>query len=997
MLIVRTLGALEILLAGRPLRFKMSKAAVLLVYLMQERDKTHGREQLATLLWPEESDHKSRENFRQALYQIRRALGEQTATYLHITPTTLQFIPSAPHQFDAYQFEQAIAQRDWQQAAELYRGEFLATIYPDNTPELAEWQLMTREHLHQLAVQCLTQLARQTETADPLKASQYARRLLALEPWAEAGHRLLMRCWARQGNLPETLAQYQQCAQILAEQLGATPTPKTTALYEQLRDGRWQATPAPRPPAQLGQLPATLTPLVGRDEALAELRQLLAQPDCRLLNITGVGGIGKTKLLLALGWACHHAQSYADGVLFASLAEVEPSLSEQEPVAEQIAHHLVRLWHSSVVETSTAQARELLYEAWHGRELLLLLDNWEHLLAGATLLTDLLTHLPRLTIATTSRVPLNLHGEWLYPLQGLSLVGGDQGAVQLFAQAARRVQPHFMLDPSNRDMVATLCRTLEGHPLALEMAAAALRGLTLSELLAEVTTGLDVLTTNQPNIPARQREMRHLLAASWSHLTPAEQNILCLLSLFRQPFTAAAAQAVGGARVGQMAALVAQAWLRRTADGRYQTHELLRHFAREQLGQTPALAPIAPQKYAAYHLQWLAQWADQPLTAPMLAELTASWADVTLAWEEGVRQQMWGELVGAVPTLRAFYEHKGLLGEGIIWLAMAEKGVRNTAVVSPALRLRALLLIEQANLRNTQVQSAPVPDLMAQAITLAEQIGDGELRLLANMALVRGLGRLGRLEETIRLGLTLLQQTDPAPTPVQQAALHMTIGTTYSDSGALALAEQYLRRAIVYYEQAGAQERAMSARHNLTVVLAQQGAYAEARRLLIQNLLFCRQHPSPPNWAVTYEGLGVVSIRLGRVARGEWYLHKAEQLYTQLGDEDGLAYVALHRGRLALAQGGWRQAEGLFARSAEIRQRLNPRLVVQPWAGLAMAAWRGGNTAVAHTYFAKLLPLLLANEVEGEEIGWLYEVATQLAQEMGHPQAEQLALAGAGR
>jgi DNA-binding SARP family transcriptional activator/predicted ATPase len=895
---VLTLGQLQFTLNGRSLAFRMSKAAALLVYLMAEADKAHGREQLATLLWPEESERKAAENLRQALYQLRRSFGAEADRYLIVSRAAVQFNAASPHTLDIAQLAAALDRQDWRTADQLYQGDFLDAFHVEDSILFSEWQLVMREHWRQAAIRALTQLGQQAEEAGAYdRAAAAAQRLLQLEPWDEAGCRLLMRLWARQGQATRAVQQYETFAARLAEELGANPAQETTRLYEQIRNGRW---PPPQPEPTLDllfNLPAPLTPLVGRETELAALTEMLSAPACRLLTLTGAGGIGKTRLLLALGWACRRAQQYADGVLFASLAELEPT--SLEPVAAQIAHHLTRELVGPTIATDAADALDLLRHLCRDRQLLLLLDNMEHLLDGASLLTDLLASLPRLTIVATSREPLNLHGEWLYPLHGLPLASQD-GAARLFTQAARRAQPHFRLDESARPTVAAICQALDGHPLALEMAAASLRGLTLAELLAEVTAGLDALTTDQPNIPARQRDMRRLLAASWERLTPSEQTILAALSLFRQPFPAEAAQAVAGAGLRQMAGIVARAWLRRTADGRYQSHELLRHFAREQLAQQqlgqqqPDQEAAALTRYGRYHLQWLSQFAGQPLPAPLLADLTARWADVGLAWAEGIRQQMWPELAAAIPAIGAFYEHKGLLGEGIVWLETAVRQLQLalTEPTSPAAqRVWALLLIEQADLRNVQVQSTPVPALAMQAAALAEASGDGELALQARMAMAQGLGRLGRMAEMRDLTLALLAQSDPPPTPRQQAELWVMLGVVSGDLGQFDLSEQYLRQAIAYYEAHDLGERATSARHNLALTLIQLGEYAAARRLLLCNALFERRHPSQANIAVNREGLGVVYLRLGRLRRADGHLRVAQRLYERLGDKDGLAYV----------------------------------------------------------------------------------------------------------
>ncbi len=993
---VMALGQVHISFHGRPLTFRMNKAAGLLIYLMRESKKAHGREQLATLLWPEETSRKSAENLRQALYQLRRALGEEADTYLLINYGTIQFNPTSPHTLDANLFEQAVAQQDWQTAEQQYQGDFLADFHASDSILFTEWQLITREHLHQLAGRALGQLAKQAEAAQAHgRAEQAAQRLLALEPWAEEAHRLLMRLWARQGQHGRALTQYEKCASLLADELGTTPTAETTTLYEQIRDGRWPppATPTSSPTTNL---PASLTPLVAREAELADLTNLLHDPTCRLLTIVGTGGMGKTKLLLALGWACHHAQQYAAGVLFASLAELEPRPTES--TSEQIASYLLRQLGSANNPTSTASDTELLVQQWHGRPLLLLLDNWEHLLEGATLLSDLLAALPDLHIATTSREPLNLQGEWLYPLHGLTLPTaataenvGQSGAGQLFGQAARRVQPQFQLDEQTATAVYTICHALEGHPLALEMASASLRGLTVAEVAQGVAEGLDLLTTNQPNVPPRQRDLRQLLAYSWGQLSPNEQIILAQLSLFRQPFTTAGAQSVTGAGLVQMAALVARFWLRRTADGRYQTHELLRHFAREQLAQSPT-QPAAESRYIRYHLNHIAQQqvrAGHLLAKEMLAEWTRSWADVEQAWAGALRREMWGELEGAIAAVSAFYLHKGLLADGIRFLAQAAEEVQAhlhpPAADPTAQRVWVLLLIEQAHLRNIQVQSQPVPALMAQAVAGATALGDLPLQWSAQVKWVRALNCLGQAAEARQKGEAILAEMGTAVVPHLKAELWNSLGIIYLDhGGALGQGERYLRQSMEQYEALEIAHEAARVRHNLALILAHMGRLPQAQRLFQTNLAWWRAYPTPSLMGMTREGLGYVYLQWGRLGAAASHLQAAMQLYEQLEDWDGVAYASLYLGQVAGRQGAWAAAERHYRTAVRLRHKLNhPRLLPPCWAGLAEAAWRQGHTAEAHRHLAQAVPALLAEEIEGEDMAQAYAVVARLLREMG--------------
>lgn len=969
LLSVQCLGNLQITFGGRSVTLKMSKAAVLLVYLMRHGGVAHGREQLATLLWPEASQAKTQENFRQALYQVRQVFGDrQTADqYLSVTQKTVQFRADSRHTLDANLFEQCVAEEAWKKALDLYAGEFLATFYPMDAQELGEWQAITREHLHQLAVYACTQFARQLEKRDPPRAADVARRLLTLEPWAEEGHRLLMRWWVAQGQPAEALAQYQKCVAILADELGINPAPETTALYEQIRDGRLA------PLATFtDSLPALLTPLVGRQQELAALQRRLANPDNRLLTLVGPGGVGKTKLMVALGWAAVHNPPPVPftAIYFISLAEVEPA--EASHLSEQITSQLLT---TLGIHPSPATAyRTILAERWGDRPVLLLLDNWEHLTAAASLLSTWLTEMPNLHIVTTSREPLGLYGETIFPLGGLDTTSAEAGpheAGRLFVQCARRVQPRFQWNAQTAPLIRRICHALDGHPLALEMAAAWLKGLTLAEVAEGVVEGLDLLTSSHADTLPRQRDMRQLLAQSWQKLTGDQQRMLAQLALFRQSFTPAQAQAVAGASRIQLALVVAQFWLRRTDTGRYQFHELLRHFAQEQLVAQPSLHQQTRRAYIQEHLQHLQNQRDLLEANPssdLFVGLRQRHADLEQAWTWATSEEWLAEIIATVRPLTCFYLGAGLLSNGIRLLEETILQLRRLPATSQRQRALAHVLVEQAGLRNLQVNCELIPAAMVEAIELAQALPDATLLIRAYTEYGIAVGRLGRLAEgrdLLKVGLALAAQGEDWE---RAATIQMALGNIDQDEGLIAASIAHYHQALQRLEQLDKPIQLNNVRHNLAIALTHLGQYTRARRLHQQNLASWRNLERQSHLAMTLEGLGYVALVQNRLKLAELHLRTALRKYEEMEDLDGVAYTHLYLGHRAVAQGMYSAAATHYRAMIEARQKLgHMHLLTQGWAGLAEVARRRGQLHEAMEYVERCWPAMLAGQVQGEE------------------------------
>ena len=597
------LGPLQITLDGQPVvGIESSKARALLVYLAVEVDQPHSRDALIGLLWPDQPEPTAHTNLRQALANVRQAIGDRTAEppFLLVTRETLQFNVHSDYTLDVATFtlelstcEQVHRRADvcrscaprMERALDLYRGDFLAHLHLSGSPAFEEWALTHRERLHRLAVNRLHSLAEHHNRRGAHgRAYELAARQLELDPWREEAHRQAMRALALSGQRSAALAQYDRCRRALAEELNAEPGEETTALYERIRNGAAETT---RPS---DSLPIPPTPLIGRAEELVQIAHLLENPTCRLLTLVGPGGIGKTRL--ALQAATDQQGEFADGVYLVPLA-LESSI---DLVVSAIAVAL------QITFSGQANLKDQLLRYLRHKEMLLVLDDFEHLLhsptvfsvgqGGAGLLADILRYAPGMTLLVTSRERLNLRGEWVFEVQGLrfpvdetadGIVAKDYSAFELFVQSVHRVHPGFLLSERERPCVMRLCQLVDGMPLAIELAAGWMHVATCEEITQQIERGLSFLATSLRDVPERHRSLQAVFDHSWNLLSEDEQRVFSRLSMFRSVFSREAAEQVGGASLPILASLVDKSLLRISTAGHYDMHELLRQYAGEKL------------------------------------------------------------------------------------------------------------------------------------------------------------------------------------------------------------------------------------------------------------------------------------------------------------------------------------------------------------------------------------------------------------------------------
>ena len=932
-LAISLLGPFQATLGGQPITgFKYDKVRALLVYLAVEHERPHEREALLGLLWPDLPEEAARNNLRQTLLKLREAIGDRTAQppFLLTSRPALQFNSQSDYWLDVTAFTElltacarhthpnppsckACAGRR-RAAVALYKGDFLAEFFLPDSNQFDEWALLKREWLHRQMIDALAQLVVYHERRGQYdEALGYARQQVTLDPWREEAHRELMRLYVLRGERSAALDQFENCRRLLQQALAVEPEAETITLYEQIRDAT-ELTPLS--PAQLAlpamckhNLPASPTGFVGREAELAEIGRLLDGDDCRLLTLTGPGGSGKTRL--ALQAAVEQLDRFADSVCFVALAGLNSSALLVNTIADALQ-----------VELPTSSNPKAALLVWlQDKEVLLVLDNFEHLLDGVDLLVDMLERAPNLILLVTSRERLNLQAEWVLPVLGLAVPASpangpnqavdypveENESVQLFVQSARRVYPGFTLEPENRADIIRICQAVAGLPLAIELAASWVRVLSCAEIAQEIERSSGFLTTTLRDIPARHRSLFAVFESAWRFLTDTEQSVLRRLALFRGGFRRAAAEQVAGATLPILMTLVDKSFLQRDPMGRYALHELVRQFAVEKLADAGETTLVQDQ-HGAFYLT-LAETAE-----PHLVEAEQVIWLVRLAEEhDNLRAVLRSSLDrGEVETaariasaLLRFWDRHNHHPEGCAWFT--EIFAHPQAGSLPAeIRLKTLFAAGSLARRQDDLPQAAV--WLEACLDLGQQQGDTGWQAIVLNSLGLLAQRQGKIDRAVAL---------------YEASLEL--GRTMGD-----------QRTIV------------NALGNLGNIAVLQGDYERAYAFHAEGLTFSREHGDLHGIAADLNNLGLVAFHRQDYAQAAALQQECLTIYRQLGDQRGVLLALEDLGRIAHQTDDLAQARAYFQEGLALSQEVDDRVsTVQFLERLAWLAVAQGKPACA--------------------------------------------------
>ncbi len=719
-------------------------------------------------------------------------------------------------------------------------------------------------------------------------------------------------------------------------ELGVEPDEETTRLYEQIKDDKvteWDDRVADAVLPSLHNLPTSANAFIGRQAELATIENWLLQPNGRLLTIVGAGGMGKTRLAQEAARA--QPGAFADGVWYVSLV----ALTDLNGMVTAVAD-VVGLTLSGQAAITTQLLNQL-----KTREMLLILDNLEHLLNAdlRDFISQLCRQAPELRVIATSRERLRLQAESLLELDGLPFPANgnpytvnrdpisdsdfqlmEYAAVQLFVNRVQRIQADFDLG-KQETAVSQLCQLVGGLPLALELAATWTRVLSVAEIVAEIQRGLGALTTMLHDVPQRHRSLHAVIESSWRMLPADEQKLFCRLAVFRGGFTRAAAQQVADATLPQLMSLVDRSFLRLDEDQRFRRHPLMLQFALEQLADQPEEQAYVRAAHAQFFTgfvqthELLLSGADAPVS---LAALSADLENIRAAWQYALLSMDEAILNQLVTGIGRFFADRSRYLEGTEFFTESLRIMGEQPSMPLRAQIVAKMQVELGNFLYENGRYAEAVSILKEANQTAHRYNMIQMRLMALRHLGQVISDEGDRDHAKSYYEEALQLCRPRGDEEQKLLLLWRLGILQTDNGAYAAAHKNFAEAMTLAQTLGNKLHIARVHNSIAVIANRRQDYKEAitHWQLAREGFQAWQHgwglaATSHNLAMAYSGLKQYDAAMENIVAA---LAAHEKIGHKRGMAGGLAVMA----SIYRAQGKRREARRYYYDSLRLSQEM---------------------------------------------------------------------------